>query len=1071
MKKWLPVLVCSLLVLSACGGSSSSGNGPKPEDDDKDTIINSLDNCPSVANVDQLDTNGDGIGDACEAASVKQIAIDKISQYAKSNGSSAAPTIQDYTDAGLEGVTDKNIAQLNQALLRLNEEDVDTLSEIQKVFDDLEITIPELDLDSDGIIDSIDNCPAVANPDQKDTDKDKRGDACDDTDDRDDDNDTVINSLDNCPAVANTDQKDKDDDKIGDACDDSDDRDDDNDGVKNSLDNCPVNSNADQKDKDDDGIGDVCDTTDNRDVDNDGVANNLDNCPVNNNPAQEDKDNDGIGDTCDPIDNRDQDSDGVSDLTDNCPALSNPNQKDIDNDGVGDACDTVDNRDNDNDGINNSLDNCPDASNPNQSDVDKNGIGDACDTTDFTDDDNDGVINILDNCPLIANPDQADSDNDNIGNVCDPKDGTDTDGDGVPDIKDDFPNDNTKAASITNAHRLLTQATFGPNEAEIDRVVAIGTEAWIDEQLNLVSAYDSTSDAHKTHLERTIDITETSEPTATWYNDEGLFNTRSSGRVAFYQMSDWWENALGHPTNIKHGNDQLRQRVAYALSQILVTSALDPRLKRRSESLAFYNDILARNAFGNYRDLLGEISRSATMGVYLSHQGNDKANPSKGTRPDENFARELIQLFAIGLYELNLDGSANRDNNINTYPDAGDNLIPSYTQEDVEEIAKVMTGWDLKDNKSFGRTSTSYGDYSSFMVFHPEHHEDEVAEGGDGNVTVLGNTFALNSGADGSGMDSVLDTLFNHSNIAPFISQRLITLLVTSNPSSAYVTRVSGVFNNNGNGIKGDLKAVIKAILSDPEARSSATLTQANFGKIKEPILAWTQLLRTFHVAPLDGIKSPRDENGDRILLNGTYAYYNPQADFGQAPFRSKSVFNFYKPDYVPSDTYFSASRLVAPESQIQTDQTIVEINNTFYNFIRNYEKNKIIKQDGRTLMEFANARSVYSAHAMFINFDKELEVFELALDGDSNGDFLNMDEVDANDNIPYKEKAVDALLTHLNKIMLGDTMTSEFREILRNYLLNASGLHSSNKFREALHIVRDSVRFITTSSAFMIQK
>ena len=947
MKKWLPILVCSLFVLTACGGSSSSNDDQL--DDDNDTILNAVDNCPGIPNTNQLDSDGDGIGDACDNTNVNQQSLNKITQYAKSKGTTPAPSIQDYIDAGVVGVTNENIEKLNQTVASLTEEQVDTYSKIQNILKSLDIDIPSLDTDKDGVEDTLDNCPGLANPDQTDSDKD--------------------------------------------------------------------------------GVGDVCD-----------------------------------GDTL-----ADQDQDGIADQSDNCPAISNPNQRDKDNDGLGDACDAMDNRDNDKDGINNSLDNCPDTPNADQSDVDKNGIGDACDNTDMTDDDSDGVINILDNCPLIANPDQADVDNDGKGDVCDPADGTDTDGDGVPDAKDEFPDDPARAASIISAHRLFTQATFGPTESEIDRIVSIGTEVWIDEQLQKTSAYDNLFDAHKTHLEQTIAIAKIAEPTKNWYA-EGVFNQDSNGRIAYYQISDWWENALGHPTNTRHGTDQLRQRVAYGLSQILVASALDPRLKRRAESLAYYNDILAKNAFGNYRTLLGEVARSATMGVYLSHQGNKKANPAKGTRPDENFARELIQLFTIGLYELNLDGSPNRDNNVNTYPDPGDRLVPTYTQEDVEELSKVMTGWDLKGNNYFGRTSTGDGEYATAMMFVPEHHEDEVAEGGDGNVTVIGTTFALDSG-DGSGMDAALDLLFNHSNVAPFISQQLITYLVSSNPSSAYIARVAAVFNDNGSGVKGDLKAVIRAILTDVEARDNAMANVPNFGKVKEPLLAWTQLLRTFHVVPINGWKSVRDENGDRALINGVYSYYKPEVDFGQAPFRSKHVFNFYQPDFVPSDSYFSNNRLVAPESKIQTEQQLVEINNTFYEFIRYYEKNKITRLDNRTLAQFASSKSVYTGHLMLINFDRELAVFEQALDGDTNGDFLNMEAIDPLDDIPYREKAIDALLTHLNKIMLGNTMTSEYRAILRHYLLDASGLKSSDNFREAHNMIRDSVRFITTSSAYMIQK
>ena len=452
------------------------------------------------------------------------------------------------------------------------------------------------------------------------------------------------------------------------------------------------------------------------------------------------------------------------------------------------------------------------------------------------------------------------------------------------------------------------------------------------------------------------------------------------------------------------------------------------------------------------------------MGLYLSHMGNDKTNLTKGTRPDENFARELIQLFAIGLYELNVDGSANRDNNINTYPDAGDTLVPTYTQEDVQELAKVMTGWDLKNNRFYGDTYIRAGEYASAMDFVAEPHEDEIAEGGDGNVTIFGETFALNSGADGSGLDAVLDLLLAHSNMGPFISKHLITQLVTSNPSSAYIARVTSVFNNNGVGVKGDLKAVIKAILTDVEARDNAQLNVANFGKLKEPILAWTQLLRSFNVSPLDEWTGPR-ENGFTAKVYGVYAYKTPQAEFGQAPFRAKHVFNFYSPDFVPSNTYFFNNRLVAPESQIQTDQALVRLNNTISNFIQTHEVNKITKLDNRTLANFAATKPGFAPHLMLINFDRELGIFEQALDGDTNGDFTNMDA------ISFKEKAVDSLLDHLNKIMLGNTMSLEYRSNLQQYLLNATGLESSNNFREAHNIIRDAVRFITTSSAFMVQK
>lgn len=629
--------------------------------------------------------------------------------------------------------------------------------------------------------------------------------------------------------------------------------------------------------------------------------------------------------------------------------------------------------------------------------------------------------------------------------------------------------DNQKSeTTITDAHRLLTQATFGATEAEIDRVVSMGEEAWLNEQLSKRSAYSSNTDNHKTHLERTIEIAELVEPSVTW-SKNGVFGTGGGPiwHLRANQASAWLENSLGHPTNTAHGSDQLRQRVAYSLSQLLVVSIKDPRLYLRGESVAYYNDILAENAFGSFRDLLGEVARSATMGVYLTYQGNQKADPAKSTRPDENFAREIIQLFTIGLYELNIDGSPNRDGNTNTYPDAGIHQVPTYTQEDVVELAKVMTGWDVKGNPRFGNTSMSRGEYAAQMEFFPEYHEDEIAEGGDGNVTVLGTTFALNSGVDGSGMDAALDVLFNHPNMGPFVSKHLITNLVTSNPSSAYVARVARVFNDDGAGHRGYLKAVIKAVLIDPEARDPAYQSQS-FGKVKEPFLVFTQLLRAFDVKPLEGWTGPSEPtrgDGSRSTVYGVYSYSEPEDQFGQGPLRSKSVFNHYMPDFVPNESYFSSNNLVAPEAQIQTDGNIISVHNVIANFLKDYEVNRITKVRNKTMADFSQRYSLYSKHGMVINYDHELQVFEQALDGDTDGDFSNME------NALDKVNAVDALMVHLDKKMLGNTMSDEYREALRYYLVNSSNFNSSKNFDTALHLISDAVRFIATSSAFMVQK
>ncbi len=994
MKKWLPVLMCSLLVLTACG-TKESDNASKA-DEDNNPVVNTSDS--------------------------KQLALGKISHYAKSNGNSAAPSITDYKNAGVTSVTASNIKQINKRISQLEETDVDTLPEINGVIVDLDIaTSPaSSDFDNDGIKDSLDNCPSHANPDQKDGDGDGSGDVCD----LDSDQDGHRDNVDNCPAISNPNQRDSDGDGEGDACDSIDSKDDDKDGISNELDNCPSKSNPKQSDVDKNGIGDVCDTTDMTDDDKDTIINILDNCPAIANTDQKDKDKDGKGDVCDKVDDRDEDKDGIINVNDNCPLHANKDQSDVDGDGVGDLCDKDD------------------------------PLGDL---------DKDGIKNGVDNCPVTSNKNQLNTDGDKKGDACD----ADDDNDGVDDGKDDYPLDKNKASSVENALRLLSQTTFGATESEIDKVVKMGAEAWLDNEIAKHSAYVSESDGHKSHLQRTEEITQLVEPSVSWTNN-GIFNTAPAAlwQVRHYQMSAWWENALGHPNNTMHGSDQLRQRIAYALSQLLVVSAKDPRLYLRGDSIAYYNDILAENAFGNYRTLLGKISRSATMGVYLTYQGNKKANPEKSTRPDENFARELIQLFTIGLYELNIDGSPNRDGNVNSYPDAGSKRVPTYTQKDVVELAKVMTGWDAKGTRHFGDVNMGVAEYAAQMEFKPEYHEDEVAEGGDGQVTVLGKTFALNSGADGSGLDTALDVIFGHPNLAPFVSKNLIMNLVTSNPSSAYVARITKVFDNNGKGVKGDLKAVIKAILMDAEARSPASQPK-NFGKVKEPFLVFTQLLRSFNVKPVDGWRGPKNDtrgDGSSSTVNGVYMFTSPENYFGQAPLRSKSVFNFYMPDYVPSDNYFASNRLVAPETQIQTDGNIINSHNYVAKFLRYDEKNFITKTQGKTLAENGASKQMYHT-LMMLDFDRELKLFEKALEGDSNADFSKI-KSDSD-----REKGVTALLKHLDKIMLGNTMSSAYKASLQDYLVNQSNFRGETNHALALHLISDAVKFIATSSAYMVLK
>ena len=388
-------------------------------DNDGDGILNENDNCPNIFNLDQLDTNGNGIGDACEGV---------------------------FDDQDLDGIFD--LVDNCPTVFNPDQQDSDG-DGIGDVCEEDSITI---DPDDDGILDPIDNCPFVYNPSQLDTDGDGLGDACDDNpNDPDGDGDGVLDILDNCPAEYNPDQLDSDNDGLGDACEDNpNDPDGDGDGILDGIDNCPAEYNPDQSDVDNDGIGDVCDpNSEIIDVDDDGVINEDDNCPFVYNPDQLDTDDDGIGDACDnDPNNADIDDDGVEDGDDNCPFVYNPDQLDSDDDGIGDACDNdPNNPDADNDGILDGIDNCPAEYNPDQSDIDNDGIGDVCDD-DGVDSDGDGVLDPIDNCPSIHNPDQLDLDDDGIGDACDDdlddddiidEIDPDDDGDGIIDALDNCP--------------------------------------------------------------------------------------------------------------------------------------------------------------------------------------------------------------------------------------------------------------------------------------------------------------------------------------------------------------------------------------------------------------------------------------------------------------------------------------------------------------------------------------------------------------------------------------------------------------------------------------------------------
>ncbi len=413
-----------------------------------------------------------------------------------------------------------------------------------------------------------------------------------------------------------------------------------------------------------------------------------------------------------------------------------------------------------------------------------------------------------------------------------------------------------------DASRFLAQASMGATRDQISRVQAIGYAAWIDEQFSVAPSSS-----------RWDWLVANGFNAATYKNTESGFDAAA------------WVKILSAP-------DTLRQRVTLALSEITV-AAIDGFVGAgwRSFSAAAYLDLLEANAFGNYRNLLQAVSTSAPMGEFLTFRGNVKYNPTTGALPDENYAREVMQLFSIGLLQLNLDGTPKL---VNGVPQE------TYTLDDITGLARVFTGWDY--DLAGGDTSTP--DFKRRpMIQIPSRHEL-------GAKTFIGTT--IPAGTDGvNSLRLALDALFAHANVAPFISRQLIQRLVCSNPSPAYIARVATVFNNDGNGVKGNLKAVIKEILLDTEARNLVSASTGSFGKLREPMLRFAAWARAFNAT------SP----------SGAWAIGNtsdPASRLGQSPLRSPTVFNFFRPGYVPPNSSIAAAGLVAPEFQITNESTVV---------------------------------------------------------------------------------------------------------------------------------------------------
>jgi len=429
-----------------------------------------------------------------------------------------------------------------------------------------------------------------------------------------------------------------------------------------------------------------------------------------------------------------------------------------------------------------------------------------------------------------------------------------------------------KPATRATAARFLTQATFGPTDADIDRVMAVGYSAWIDEQFALPAT------SHRSYFQA---------------RDAEIKVANASSSAGQDQvLESFWKQAVSGP-------DQLRQRSAYAMSQIFVISMVDSGVANDLRAVAAWMDMLGDKGLGTYRDLLENVSRHPMMGIYLTHLRNQKADQRSGRVPDENYSREVIQLFSIGLVELNEDGSARQVNGA---------AVETYGAADISGLAKVFTGWswacpDWPDNSCFfsGSVGTNSDPDRGFkpMMGYAQYHSTEEKK-------FLGVTIAAQTQSDPTAsLRTALDTLAAHPNVGPFIGRQLIQRLVTSNPSPTYVRDVARAFANNGSGVRGDMKAVIKAVLMHPEARVMSDTS----GKVREPVLRLSAYLRAF----------PHRSDTGQFKVGNTD---NPGTALGQSPLRAPSVFNYYRPGYVAPGTASAGRSLVAPELQIAHETT-----------------------------------------------------------------------------------------------------------------------------------------------------
>lgn len=442
--------------------------------------------------------------------------------------------------------------------------------------------------------------------------------------------------------------------------------------------------------------------------------------------------------------------------------------------------------------------------------------------------------------------------------------------------------------TVGEAARFLNQATFGPTEAEAIALSKSSYSAWTNNQFTLPRA---------SHYQHVLYLKSTGVDVDDFSNQHAI--------------ESFWKQAITGP-------DQLRQRVTWGLSQVFVVGDVG-----NIRNAAYY-DLLAADAFGNFRQLLEDVTLSPAMGYWLSHIGNKREDLVTGRLPDENYAREVMQLFTIGLWKLNPDGTRMLD--------GSGKPIPTYTQQDIRGMAKVMTGWTYANcnaateawycfDSARAGWYRNYTDITAQMMPIEAYHSTAQKD-------IVGGVVIPAGGTARGDLKVALDTLFNHPNVGPFIGRQLIQRLVKSNPSPGYVGRVAAAFADNGHGVRGDMQAVIRAVLLDMEARDVVMASSQTAGRLREPVQMLAQYFRTFTTPPSDG----------RYDFNVWWM----ESVFQQRPLSSASVFNFYSPNFLPPGE-MSQNVVYGPEYQILHEGTVVDA----YNFIEYFAMNEVAGATG----------------------------------------------------------------------------------------------------------------------------